>query len=161
MAIASIVGATVLVMFAGLIVSGTPVGAFDRVDESSGSAAANWLNAGDRVSLWEASLGRLVEHPLFGPGRAIDASGVLSPHNAILSIAELSGVMGIFMGVLWLSSAIPPILRSRCFGAPIAVCAIVAGLSMDVLVNPLIWALFSLACSPAAAAICLREEHPP
>lgn len=135
---------------------------------SRGDLSDDLATLGDRYPIWESSLNRLLEHPIFGPGRELMGVEVLSPHNAVISAGELSGMVGASIFVLLLIATLLHVRHSKCFGAPIAICVFAAGLSMDTLTHPLAWAVFGLGCSPAAKVICrgtrstvLRRQNSP
>jgi hypothetical protein len=147
--LAILLGFIFVLILIGLIVGAMPDSPFSRRD-----ASENLLSLGDRAPIWEVSLERLMESPVFGPGRALNGREAISPHNAMISVGELSGGVGICISLWLVASAVSTARRSSCLGVPVVACLFAAGLSADTLTSPLAWAILGLVCSPAAVEIC-------
>lgn len=108
---------------------------------------------GDRAPIWGSSLRRLAAAPVLGAGRDVIDGESISPHNAVISAGELSGGIGVGLLLVLMLLSLRRVRHSAGFGAPVVLCVIAAGLSLDTLTRPLAWAMFGLGCSTGALAI--------
>lgn len=109
---------------------------------------------GDRYPIWETSLMRLAGHPFLGPGRSVIGDELQSPHNTIISALELAGGLGLSVLLILMALLVKRARRSVCFGLPVVMCVFAAGLSIDTLAKPFVWAILGLGCCPASLALC-------
>lgn len=100
---------------------------------------------GDRHDIWESSLERCIQQPIFGQsGVSGDVRATqFSPHNALLSSAELGGLFA-FMLLLWIYLQ-PLVVSARYDLVSIgtAVALIVSSMSMDTLARPIFWITYA------------------
>ena len=123
-----------------------------------GSQGTTLSTFGDRTEVWEASIARCVQEPIFGQSKvAADAREIQwSPHNAFLGSAELAGAVGVLL-LIWIYLQ-PLIISSRrglvAVGTMIAL--IVSSMSMDTLPRPIFWIIYAT----FVAEICCRTPVP-
>lgn len=123
-----------------------------------GSQGTTLSTFGDRTEVWEASIARCIQEPIFGQSKiSVDAREIQwSPHNALLGSAELAGAVGILL-LVWLYLQ-PLIISSRrgLVAVGTMVGLIVSSMSMDTLPRPIFWIIYAT----CVAEICCRKPTP-
>jgi hypothetical protein len=123
-----------------------------------GSQGTTLSTFGDRTEVWEASIARCVQEPIFGQSKvAVDAREIQwSPHNAFLGSAELAGAVGVLL-LIWIYLQ-PLIISSRrgLVAVGTMIVLIVSSMSMDTLPRPIFWIIYAT----FVAEICCRTPAP-
>jgi hypothetical protein len=146
-------GAILLACASALAVGGVLLLTDIRTESSlRGDLSDRLWTMGDRAPIWESGLRRLAANPVLGAGRDVIDGEWRSPHNAVISAGELSGGIGVGISLVLMLLSLRRVRHSVCFGAPVVLCVIAAGLSLDTLTRPLAWAIFGLGCSTGALA---------
>jgi hypothetical protein len=114
---------------------------------------------GSRSEIWTKSLSRLGSSPVFGPGRLMGVSGVVSPHNAVLSMSELGGLLGLVAGLGAFVALAAWGIRLGRWCIPMLACTLIASMTIDTLVHPLAWIMLGLGCSSALSD--MERDRPP